>query len=134
MIEIDRMTYFLDIEFHKSKKGMLMHQRRYALEILKKFEIEHCNAAIIAAEPRLQLSKNENEEDVDPTHYRMLIGYLCYVCNTLLDLEFSVGIVSRFMGETEGVSLGSSQEDPKICQRFFWLWSSLSRIGYRQKM
>lgn len=36
MTDLDHMTYFLGIEFHKSKKGLLMHQRRYALEILKK--------------------------------------------------------------------------------------------------
>lgn len=47
------MTYFLGIEFHKSKKRLLMHQRRYAFEILRKFEMKHCNDAITLAEPRL---------------------------------------------------------------------------------
>lgn len=73
-----------------------MNQRRYALEILKRCEMEHCNGAISSAE-RLQLSKNEDEEDVDPTQYRRLIGYLCYWCNTRPDLAISVGIVSTFM-------------------------------------
>lgn len=44
-----------------------MHQRRYALEILKKFEKEHCNVDITPTEPRLPLSKNEDEQDIDPT-------------------------------------------------------------------
>lgn len=74
-----------------------MHQRRYALEILKKFEIEHCNVAITAGESRLQLSKNEVEQDVNPIQYRRLIGSLCYLCNTQSYLEFSVNIVRRFM-------------------------------------
>lgn len=55
------MTYFLGIEFYKSKKRLLMHQRRHALEILKKFEMKHCNASITPAEPRQQLSKDEHE-------------------------------------------------------------------------
>lgn len=35
MTDLNHMTYFFDIEFHKSKKGLLMHQRRHAFEILK---------------------------------------------------------------------------------------------------
>ncbi|XP_050920520.1 uncharacterized mitochondrial protein AtMg00810-like [Lathyrus oleraceus] len=77
--------------------GLLVHQRRYALEILKKCEMEHCNAAIFPAEPILQLSKTEDEEDVNPIQYTRLIGSLRYLCNTQSDLAFSVDIVSRFM-------------------------------------
>ena len=46
MTDLGLMTYFLDIEFHKSEKGLLVHQRRYDVEILKKFEMEHCNVVI----------------------------------------------------------------------------------------
>ncbi|XP_050889249.1 uncharacterized mitochondrial protein AtMg00810-like [Lathyrus oleraceus] len=60
--------------------------------------MKHYNVVITPTEPRLQLSKNEDEQDVDPTQYRSLIGSLRYLCNTRLDLSFSVGIVSRFMG------------------------------------
>lgn len=35
MTDLGVMTYFLGIEIHKSKVGLLMHQRRYALDILK---------------------------------------------------------------------------------------------------
>ncbi|XP_050877955.1 uncharacterized mitochondrial protein AtMg00810-like [Lathyrus oleraceus] len=97
MTDLGLITHFLRIEFHKSKLGLLMHQRGYALEILKRCEMEHCNAAISPAEPRLQLSKNEDEEDVDQTQYRRLSGSLHHFCNTRPDLAFSVGIVTRFM-------------------------------------
>lgn len=40
------------IEFYKSKNGLLMHQRRYAIEIFNKFKIEHCNVVITPVEPR----------------------------------------------------------------------------------
>lgn len=76
------MTYFLGIEFHKSKKRLLMHQRRYALDILKKFEMEHYNVVITPIEPRLQLSNNKDEQDVNPIEYMRLIGSLRYLCNT----------------------------------------------------
>lgn len=53
MIDLGLMTYFLGIEFHKFKRRLLRHQRRYPLEILKKFEMENSNVAITPAEPRL---------------------------------------------------------------------------------
>lgn len=67
MNDLGLMTYILGIEFHNSKKGLLMHQRRNAFEILKKFEMEHYNAAITPDEPRLHLSKNEDEKNINPT-------------------------------------------------------------------
>lgn len=59
MTDLGVMTYFLGMEFHKSKMGLLMHQRRYALEILKRCEMEHYNASITPCVARLQLSKSE---------------------------------------------------------------------------
>lgn len=53
MTDLGLMTYFLGIEFHNSKMGLLMHQSRYALEILKRCEMEHCNAVISPTEPKL---------------------------------------------------------------------------------
>ncbi|GAU23070.1 hypothetical protein TSUD_183690 [Trifolium subterraneum] len=97
MTDLGHISYFLGIEFYKSSRGLLMRQRRYASEVLKSFEMDNCNYAVTPSEPRLQLSKNEEEVEVDPTQYRRLIGPLRYLCNTKPDLAYSVGIVSRFM-------------------------------------
>ncbi|PNX67404.1 putative copia-type protein, partial [Trifolium pratense] len=59
--------------------------------------MDKCNVALSPAEPRSQLTKCAEEEDVDPTFYRKLIGSLRYLCNTRPDLAYSVGIASRFM-------------------------------------
>jgi hypothetical protein len=97
MTDLGHMSYFLGIEFLKTDKGILMHQSRYASEILKKFEMDQCNSALSPAEPRQQLSSCTEEKDVDSTYYRKIIGSLRYLCNTRPDLAYSVGIVSRFM-------------------------------------
>ncbi|RDY12355.1 Copia protein, partial [Mucuna pruriens] len=47
----------------------------------------------------LSLKKETDEEQVDPTHYRSIVRCLRYLCNTRLDLNFNVGLVSRFMQE-----------------------------------
>ncbi|XP_058776549.1 secreted RxLR effector protein 161-like [Vicia villosa] len=59
--------------------------------------MEHCNVDITPCEARVQLSKSEDEQDVDPTQYRRLIGLLRYLCNTRPDLAFSVDIASRIL-------------------------------------
>ncbi|GAU26641.1 hypothetical protein TSUD_102510 [Trifolium subterraneum] len=97
MTDLGHISYFLGIEFYKSSRGLLMHQRRYASEVLKRFEMDNCNHAITPSEPRLQLSKSEEEAEVDPTQYRRLIGSLRYLYNTRSDLAYIVGIVSRFI-------------------------------------
>ncbi|GAU45509.1 hypothetical protein TSUD_129550 [Trifolium subterraneum] len=97
MNDIGHLSYFLGIEFTRCARGLMMHQKRYASEILKRFDIVNCNLAVTPAEPRLQLSKCEEEDSVDPTKFRSLIGSLRYLCNTRPDLVYSVGIVSRFM-------------------------------------
>jgi len=48
-----------------------MHQRRYAIETLKKFDIEYRNHAVTPAETRFQLSKNNDETDDFNSHLRI---------------------------------------------------------------
>ncbi|XP_050920268.1 uncharacterized mitochondrial protein AtMg00810-like [Lathyrus oleraceus] len=111
MTDLGLMTYFPGIEFHKPKMGLIMHQRRYTVEILKKCEMENCNASITPVEPRLQLSKSEDEKDVDLTQCRILIGSLHYLCNTRPNLVFSVSVVSKFM---EKQKVSHLEEDKRI--------------------
>ncbi|GAU24164.1 hypothetical protein TSUD_83990 [Trifolium subterraneum] len=56
MTDLGYMTYFLGIEFLRTDQGILMHQTRYAKEILKKFEMDKCNSALSPAEPRPDLA------------------------------------------------------------------------------
>ncbi|XP_050918572.1 secreted RxLR effector protein 161-like [Lathyrus oleraceus] len=59
--------------------------------------MEDCNGTLTSAEPRLQLTKDPNEDKVDANQYRKLIVSLRYICHTRLDLAHSVGTMSRFM-------------------------------------
>ncbi|PNX79093.1 putative copia-type polyprotein [Trifolium pratense] len=56
MTDLGHMTYFLGIEFLRNEQGILMHQTRYASEILKRFEMDKCNVALSPAEPRPDLA------------------------------------------------------------------------------
>ncbi|CAJ2633216.1 unnamed protein product [Trifolium pratense] len=50
-------------------------------------------------EANLKLEKNQNEEAVDPTMFKQIVGCLRYLCNSRPDICFVVGLVSRFMEE-----------------------------------
>ncbi|CAI8605548.1 unnamed protein product [Vicia faba] len=87
----------------------MTHQRRYASESLKRFEMEECNLTSTPAEPRLQLSKNTDEDDIDPTQYKRLVGSLKYICYTRPDLAYNVGIISRFMQKSKVSHLAAAK-------------------------
>ncbi|XP_052726845.1 uncharacterized protein LOC128194777 [Vigna angularis] len=95
--DLGRLSYFLGIEFTKTDGGILMHQSRYALDMLTKFDMLHCNSANTPAEMNLKLEKDPEEEVVDPTEYRKMVGSLRYLCNTRPDISCNVGLISRFM-------------------------------------
>lgn len=46
MTNLGRLMYFLRMEFVKTNKGIILHQRKYVVEILKKFKIEKCNEVV----------------------------------------------------------------------------------------
>lgn len=75
----------------------MLHQIRSESKIFKRFEMEDCNSTSAPAEQRLQLSKNSVEDNVDPTQYGRFIGSLRYLCHTMSDLAYCVGMLSRFI-------------------------------------
>jgi len=56
-----------------------------------------CNVANTLAKVGLRLETDLEEEVVDATTYRSMVGSLRYLCNTQPDVSYSVCIVSRYM-------------------------------------
>ena len=57
----------------------------------------NCNPSSTPAEPGLKLEKDPEEELVDATEFRQLVGSLRYLCNSIPDICFAVSLISRFM-------------------------------------
>ncbi|GAU42392.1 hypothetical protein TSUD_296900 [Trifolium subterraneum] len=99
MTDLGKLTYFLGMELLETPKGVILHQAKYATEILKKFEMLDCNSAVIPADTRLKLEIDGSSETVDSTMFRQLLGSLRYLCQTRPDISYVVGYVSRFMSK-----------------------------------
>lgn len=56
-------------------------------------------------EPKLELSKREKGNLVNPTEYRSIVGGLRYLTHTRPDISYAVGMVSRFMEKPTDVHL-----------------------------
>lgn len=97
MTDLGRMSYFLGMEQTSVKGGMILHQCGYATEVLKRFDMFHCNSAVTPADQSVKLLQDDTEEDVDPTLYKHIVGSLRYLCHSRPDIGFAVGLVSMFM-------------------------------------
>lgn len=78
---------------------MVLHQRNYVKEILKRFRMEDSNSASSLVKPNLKLEKHWEKDKVDVTLFKQIIGSLRCVYNSRPDIGFSVGLVSRYMSQ-----------------------------------
>ena len=97
MTNIGLMAYYLGIEVKQTEEGIFISQEGYAKEILKKFEMLDCKPVSTPVECGVKLSRHNEEENVNPTLFKSLIGSLRYLTCTRPDILYGVGLVSRYM-------------------------------------
>nr|XP_027192697.1 uncharacterized protein LOC113787749 [Cicer arietinum] len=59
--------------------------------------MQDCNGTSTPLEVRLVLSKEGNDELIDPTTFKHIVGSLGYLCNTRPHIAYNVGVISRYM-------------------------------------
>ena len=64
------MHYFLGMELRQSPKGIFINQGKYAMEILKTFDVLDCKSIATPMDTNLKLLYDESLELVDVTQYR----------------------------------------------------------------
>jgi len=79
MSDLGNLTYFLGMEFTEVAEGLVIHQKKYASDILKRFNMMICNPSSSLAETNVKLVMNEEEEPVDPTLFKQIVGLILHM-------------------------------------------------------
>jgi hypothetical protein len=106
MSDLGIMNYFLGMEIYQCSSGIFVSQRKYVVDILKKFKLESCKEVATPLTQNEKISKNDSEKLEDPSAFRSLVGSLLYLTTTRPDLMFPAGLLSRFMSSPSNIHMG----------------------------
>lgn len=106
MKDLGDLKFFLGIEVMRSKAGILLNQRKYALELISATGLSGAKPANTPLEANVKLTTVEYDELTgataypmykDVTGYQRLVGRLLYLTITRPDISFTVQVLSQFM-------------------------------------
>jgi hypothetical protein len=105
MKDLGLMHYFLGIEAWHIPERTFLNQGKYAVEILKRFDMLECNSMNTPMETKLKLLVNTSAELIDAMQYKHIIGLLMYLTNTRPDICFFMNTLIQFLVEPRHVHL-----------------------------
>ncbi|KAK3017876.1 hypothetical protein RJ639_004172 [Escallonia herrerae] len=97
MKDLGALKYFLGVEVARAPEGILLCQRKYALDIISEVGLLGAKAASVPLEQNHQLALATGRLIDDPERYRRLVGRLIYLCLTSPKLSYCVHVLSQFM-------------------------------------
>eukprot|EP00253_Pinus_taeda_P023494 PITA_23494 len=97
MTNMGFLRYFLGIEVDQNEKGIFISQARYVNQVLSRFNMQECKAAITPTVMGLKLSREDSSKDFDPSLYKSIVGSLMYLTATRPDIMYAFSLISRFM-------------------------------------
>jgi len=90
------MHFYLGIQVWKELGNIFISQSKYVGEILKVFGMVECKTIGTPMEVDLNLLMEDASPLVNDKLYQKLMGSLIFLCNTSLDINHLVGLLSRF--------------------------------------
>nr|GFA05541.1 hypothetical protein [Tanacetum cinerariifolium] len=116
----DTLSRFLyDNDFSKglqvsqSPKGIFINQSKFALEILKKFEMDSCDSVDTPMADRLKLDEDPLGIPVDQTWFHSMVGSLMFLTASTPDLVFAVCMWARYQASP-------TKKHLEALKRVFW--------------
>lgn len=99
MSDLGKMRYFLGIEVMQFDGGIFISQRKYVLEVLRRFGMERSNSVQNPIIPGFKIFKDENGIEVNGSLYKQLVGSMMYLTATRPDIMYAVSLISRYMSK-----------------------------------
>ena len=95
MKDLGPLTYFLGLEVKQSRKGLFLHQSKYASDLYDLAGLTDATPVDTPLEVNVKLSKDDGYLLSDPTFYRRLVSSLVYLTITRPDISYAVNVVSH---------------------------------------
>ncbi|GAU23238.1 hypothetical protein TSUD_172660 [Trifolium subterraneum] len=95
MTDLGKMRHFLGIGVIQNEPGIFICQKRYAKEILERFNMDKSNEVCSPSVTGTKLSKHHKGEEVNPTQFKQIVGSLMYLTATRPDIMFAVNLIAR---------------------------------------
>ena len=97
MSDLGKMTYFLGLEILQRNNGIFLGKKKYAHDVLERFQMADCNSMHNPIIPGTKLMKDPMGEPEDDALYKQLVGNLIYLTSTRPNLMSVVTLLSRYM-------------------------------------
>ncbi|XP_047162164.1 uncharacterized mitochondrial protein AtMg00810-like [Vigna umbellata] len=112
------------MDIKKGQGEFFICQKKYAKEILKKFQMEKCKVVSTPIYQKEKLHKEDGANKVDEGYFRSLIGCLMYPLTIRPDILNAISILSRFMHCASELHL-------KAAKRVIWYVKGTSDFGVK---
>jgi hypothetical protein len=96
MSMMGELTFFLGIQVKQTKQGTFVHQAKYTMDLIKKFNMAELKPVSTPMSSMASLGPDEDGDAVDQREYRSMIGSLLYLIATRSDIQFTVGLCACF--------------------------------------
>ena len=93
MTDLELLKQFLGLEIEQSKRGIMIRQHKYALEIIINFKRVEFIASKCPFLPGIKLGEFGDSPLVDCSLYMKLVGSLLYLTHSKHYLEYDVKVL-----------------------------------------
>ena len=86
MKDLGPFSYFLGLEMHRSEQGFFISQKKYVLDLLKKYHMVCVKPSKLPLQTKVKLGPDKGTPLQDIQPYQRLLGKLIYLIVTRPDI------------------------------------------------